>query len=88
MSAQGAEAKTSKDESFCSKILLRKEKHMCRLALLTLGPQEGAWHGLASAARPEESHLVGKVGVWKGRAANTPFIIHTESQTGLDWRRP
>lgn len=63
-----------------------EKKQMHKLALLTLEPQEGVWHGLASAARPEKSHLVGKVGLWKGRAKRALFIIHTESQTDLDWK--
>lgn len=51
-----------------------REKQMLELALLTLEPQEGVWHGLASAARPEKSLPVGEVGAWKGIAAKRPFL--------------
>lgn len=47
---------------------------MLELALLTLEPQEGVWHSLASAARPEKSLPVGEVGAWKGIAAKRPFL--------------
>lgn len=80
--------KQAKMSHSAPKYSCRIEKQMHKLALLTLRPQEGVWHGLASAARPEKSHLVGKVGAWKGRAANRLFKIHTESQTDLDWKRP
>lgn len=42
---------------------------MREYSLLTLEPLEGVWHVLALAARPENSHPVGKVGAWKGIAA-------------------
>lgn len=51
--------KQAKMSHSAPKYSCRREKQMRKLALLTLEPQEGVWHGLASAARPEKSHLVG-----------------------------
>lgn len=51
------------------KYSFKREKQMQEFSLLTLEPQEGVWHVLALAARPEKSHPVGEVGAWKGIAA-------------------
>lgn len=51
------------------KYSFKREKQMREYSLLTLEPQEGVWHVLALAARPENSHPVGKVGAWKRIAA-------------------
>lgn len=66
--------KQAKMSHSAPKYSCKREGQRCELALLTLKPQQGVWHGLASAARPEKSHSVGKAGAWKGIAAKRPFL--------------
>lgn len=53
---------------------LKEKKQMRELSLLTLEPQEGVWHVLALASRPEKSHPVGEAGAWKRIAAKRHFL--------------
>lgn len=72
------------------KYSFKREKQMRELSLLTLEPQEGVWHLLALAARPEKSHPVGEAGAWNGIAAKRRFLDLDFSlfQGLLNWLGP